>query len=138
MYRGWGQELVSRLGHKFGPCAVKAPTAEVNAADRLKFLIGESHTICQQCELLSTGEVPTFPFLSAEEELPPLAEASVMKQFNTAYIVKLLGVVSDSKPPYVVMEMMEKGNLRDYLRNRRPLNVRRQTSFYILFVRFRW
>uniref|UniRef100_A0A914YBP3 Protein kinase domain-containing protein n=1 Tax=Panagrolaimus superbus TaxID=310955 RepID=A0A914YBP3_9BILA len=43
-----------------------------------------------------------------------------MKQFNTAYIVKLYGVVSEGQPVLVVMEMMDQGNLRDYLRARRP------------------
>lgn len=47
-----------------------------------------------------------------------LIEASVMKQFNVAHIVKLYGVVSEGQPALVVMEMMHKGNLRDYLRSR--------------------
>ncbi|KAK6028704.1 receptor L domain protein, partial [Ostertagia ostertagi] len=48
-------------------------------------------------------------------------EANVMKSFSAdAFIVKLYGVVSDGQPVLVVMEMMEKGNLRDYLRSRRP------------------
>ncbi|VDO79183.1 unnamed protein product [Soboliphyme baturini] len=49
-----------------------------------------------------------------------LIEASVMKKFNTAFIVKLYGVVSEGQPSLVVMEMMENGNLKDYLRSRRP------------------
>lgn len=47
-----------------------------------------------------------------------LIEASVMKQFNTAFIVKLFGVVSEGQPALVVMEMMHKGNLKEYLRSR--------------------
>ena len=31
-----------------------------------------------------------------------------MKQFNTSFIVKLYGVVSDGQPVLVVMELMEK------------------------------
>ncbi|VDO30198.1 unnamed protein product [Onchocerca flexuosa] len=57
---------------------------------------------------------------NSAERLHFLIEASVMKQFNTAFIVKLYGVVSDGQPVLVVMEMMKKGNLRDYLRSRRP------------------
>uniref|UniRef100_A0A914VMH7 receptor protein-tyrosine kinase n=1 Tax=Plectus sambesii TaxID=2011161 RepID=A0A914VMH7_9BILA len=57
---------------------------------------------------------------NSAERLHFLIEASVMKQFNTAFIVKLFGVVSDGQPVLVVMELMEKGNLRDYLRSRRP------------------
>lgn len=57
---------------------------------------------------------------NSAERLHFLIEASVMKQFNTAFIVKLFGVVSDGQPVLVVMELMDKGNLRDYLRSRRP------------------
>ncbi|KRZ21899.1 Insulin receptor [Trichinella pseudospiralis] len=49
-----------------------------------------------------------------------LVEASVMKKFNTAFVVKLYGVVSEGQPALVVMELMSNGNLRDYLRSRRP------------------
>ena len=45
---------------------------------------------------------------SSAERLHFLIEASVMKQFNTSYIVRLYGVVSDGQPVLVVMEMMEK------------------------------
>uniref|UniRef100_A0A7E4UYN0 receptor protein-tyrosine kinase n=1 Tax=Panagrellus redivivus TaxID=6233 RepID=A0A7E4UYN0_PANRE len=54
------------------------------------------------------------------ERLHFLIEASVMKLFNTAFVIKLLGVVSSCQNLLVIMEMMELGNLRDYLRARRP------------------
>ncbi|CAJ0927356.1 unnamed protein product, partial [Mesorhabditis belari] len=57
---------------------------------------------------------------SASDRFHFLLEASVMKQFNTNFIVKLYGVVSDGQPVLVVMEMMSKGNLKDFLRSRRP------------------
>uniref|UniRef100_A0A914ZU15 receptor protein-tyrosine kinase n=1 Tax=Parascaris univalens TaxID=6257 RepID=A0A914ZU15_PARUN len=57
---------------------------------------------------------------NSAERLHFLVEASVMKQFHTSFIVKLYGVVSDGQPVLVVMELMKKGNLRDYLRSRRP------------------
>ncbi len=41
-------------------------------------------------------------------------------RFSSTYVVKLYGVVSDGQPALVVMEYMENGNLRDYLRSRRP------------------
>ncbi|KAI6233648.1 Receptor protein-tyrosine kinase [Aphelenchoides fujianensis] len=64
--------------------------------------------------------VKTMPETSTNRErLHFLIEASVMKQFNTSFIVKLFGVVSD-QPVLVVMEMMAKGNLRDFLRAHRP------------------
>nr|CAD2170558.1 unnamed protein product [Meloidogyne enterolobii] len=65
--------------------------------------------------------VKTVPETASNaERLHFLIEASVMKQFNTSFIVKLYGVVSDGQPVLVVMELMEKGNLRDFLRSHRP------------------
>ncbi|XP_012284589.1 insulin-like receptor isoform X2 [Orussus abietinus] len=45
-----------------------------------------------------------------------LNEASVMKNFSTFHIIKLLGVVSIGNPPFVIMELMENGDLKTYLR----------------------
>ncbi|WKY00850.1 hypothetical protein Q1695_015122 [Nippostrongylus brasiliensis] len=87
VYRGYGNNVLSRCGDTFGLCAIKTVTETANSAERLHFLL----------------------------------EANVMKSFSAeAFIVKLYGVVSDGQPVLVVMEMMEKGNLRDYLRSRRP------------------
>ncbi|XP_055591347.1 insulin-like receptor [Uranotaenia lowii] len=49
-----------------------------------------------------------------------LTEASVMKQFNTHHVVRLLGVVSQGEPTMVVMELMTNGDLKSYLRRHRP------------------
>lgn len=49
-----------------------------------------------------------------------LNEASVMKEINTTHVVKLLGVVSQGQPTLVLMELMENGDLRKYLRSLRP------------------
>jgi serine/threonine protein kinase len=46
-----------------------------------------------------------------------LHEATVMKAYTTAYIVQLFGVVSDGQPAMIIMELMARGNLRDYLRH---------------------
>ena len=54
-----------------------------------------------------------------------LNEASVMKEINTAHVVKLLGVVSQGQPTLVLMELMENGDLRKYLRSLRPDNNNR-------------
>ncbi|EYC15628.1 hypothetical protein Y032_0036g3259 [Ancylostoma ceylanicum] len=87
VYRGYGNNVLSKCGDTFGVCAIKTVTETANSAERLHFLL----------------------------------EANVMKSFSAeAFIVKLYGVVSDGQPVLVVMEMMEKGNLRDYLRSRRP------------------
>ncbi|XP_051164841.1 insulin-like receptor [Leptopilina boulardi] len=45
-----------------------------------------------------------------------LNEASVMKNFSSYHIVKLLGVISVGMPTYVVMELMHNGDLKLYLR----------------------
>lgn len=49
-----------------------------------------------------------------------LSEASVMKQFDTYHVVRLLGVCSRGQPALVVMELMKKGDLKSYLRAHRP------------------
>jgi insulin receptor len=55
-----------------------------------------------------------------KERISFLNEASVMKQFDTAFVVRLLGVVSQSQPTFVVMELMANGDLKGYLRSHRP------------------
>lgn len=55
-----------------------------------------------------------------KERVSFLNEASVMKQFDTAFVVRLLGVVSQTQPTYVVMELMTNGDLKTYLRSHRP------------------
>lgn len=43
-----------------------------------------------------------------------------MKAFDTAHVVRLLGVVSQGQPTLVVMELMANGDLKSYLRSHRP------------------
>jgi serine/threonine protein kinase len=50
-----------------------------------------------------------------------LREASVMKGLDCAHVVRLIGVVSASTPVLVLMEIMDQGDLRSYLRKHRPL-----------------
>lgn len=54
------------------------------------------------------------------ERLEFLNEASVMKAFDTAHVVRLLGVVSQGQPTLVIMELMANGDLKSYLRSHRP------------------
>uniref|UniRef100_A0ABD2XMG2 Tyrosine-protein kinase receptor n=1 Tax=Trichogramma kaykai TaxID=54128 RepID=A0ABD2XMG2_9HYME len=54
------------------------------------------------------------------ERVDFLNEASVMKGFDTHHVVKLLGVVSQGHPVLVIMELMENGDLKSFLRNHRP------------------
>lgn len=46
-----------------------------------------------------------------------LKEANMMKSINTTHIVKLLGVVSKDNPAYLVLEYMDNGDLKEYLKN---------------------
>lgn len=57
---------------------------------------------------------------SKEMENDFLREACLMKSLNSAcFIVKLLGVVSRDSPPLVLMELMDFGDLKNYLRSTR-------------------
>ncbi|XP_053210076.1 insulin-like peptide receptor isoform X3 [Panonychus citri] len=51
-----------------------------------------------------------------------LNEAQVMKTFDCHHVVKLIGVVTTSQPPWVIMELMPNGDLRNYLLKQRPDN----------------
>lgn len=50
-----------------------------------------------------------------------LTEASIMKQFtDCVHVVRLFGVVSRAQPVLVVMELLDNGDLKSYLRRMRP------------------
>ncbi|XP_054726733.1 insulin-like receptor [Anastrepha obliqua] len=57
------------------------------------------------------------------ERINFLSEASVMKQFDTHHVVRLLGVCSVGQPALVVMELMKFGDLKSYLRAHRPDSI---------------
>ena len=57
---------------------------------------------------------------SYRQKIEFLQEASVMKDYNTEHVIKLIGVVSEGQPALVLMELMENGDLKNYLRNLRP------------------
>ncbi len=44
----------------------------------------------------------------------------VFRAFHTHHVVQLLGIVSIGQPAMVVMELMMKGDLRNYLLKHRP------------------
>lgn len=60
---------------------------------------------------------------SQREKNEFLNEASVMKNFSTFHIIKLIGVVSIENPPFVIMELMENGDLKTYLRRIRDTRL---------------
>lgn len=67
------------------------------------------------CAIKTVNESAT-----AREKDSFLLEASVMKQFHTHHVVRLLGVVSQGDPTLVIMELMANGDLKSYLRRHRP------------------
>ena len=48
-----------------------------------------------------------------------LSEADLMRTIDTPHVVQLLGVVTEGFPQFVVLELMENGDLKKYLRNLR-------------------
>ena len=46
-----------------------------------------------------------------------------MSQFDSDYIVKLLGVCIDKDPYYLLLELMNRGDLVGFLRKSRPTRV---------------
>jgi len=54
------------------------------------------------------------------QRLEFLHEASAMKGLKTEHVVKLIGVVSMGQPTLVLMELMENGDLKNFLYKRRP------------------
>jgi len=57
---------------------------------------------------------------SYRQRIEFLHEASAMKDFKTEHVIKLIGVVSQGQPALVLMELMENGDLKNYLRSLRP------------------
>ena len=60
-----------------------------------------------QCAIKTVNENATD-----KERASFLNEASVMKQFDTHHVVRLLGVVSKGQPTLVIMELMANGDLK--------------------------
>ena len=52
-----------------------------------------------------------------------MKEAKLMSQFDSDYIVKLLGVCIDKDPYYLLLELMNRGDLVGFLRKSRPTRV---------------
>ena len=52
-----------------------------------------------------------------------IKEAKLMGQFDSEFIVRLLGVCFDTEPYYLLMELMNAGDLLSFLRASRPNKV---------------
>ena len=80
------------------------------------------------------------------------------RAFKCHHVVRLLGVVSEGQPAYVIMELMDNGDLKNFLRMHRPeeevshsipnwivrlslrlsLDRRIETNCLVLLLWFRW
>ena len=47
----------------------------------------------------------------------------ILSPFSTEHVIKLIGVVSQSQPVLVLMELMENGDLKEYLRKHRLVTL---------------
>ncbi|KAK6636659.1 hypothetical protein RUM43_010321 [Polyplax serrata] len=56
-----------------------------------------------------------------QEKAEFLKEAQLMSHFKHEHILQLVGVCLDNDPNYILMELMEGGDLLSYLRTNRPL-----------------
>lgn len=77
-----------------------------------------------------------FPLLLRRQRF--LKEATVMKAFNAYHVVRLLGVVSKTQKPMVLMEYMANGDLKAYLRANRSTedvsNLYNMSLIWVFFV----
>uniref|UniRef100_T2MGU8 Tyrosine-protein kinase receptor n=1 Tax=Hydra vulgaris TaxID=6087 RepID=T2MGU8_HYDVU len=80
---------------------------------------GIAHGIGDHAELRVAVKT-TNENASIHDRIQILQEASIMKAFNCNHVVKLIGVVSQGQPTFVVMELMGRGDLKSYLKERRP------------------
>ena len=60
---------------------------------------------------------------SDQEKEEFLKEALLMSNFRHEHILRLLGVCLDNDPQFIILELMEGGDLLSYLRNARPTQV---------------
>ncbi|CAF0942255.1 unnamed protein product [Adineta steineri] len=81
-------------------------------------LIGQGHfgQVYKGVLKLSDGTLkPCAVKLRTTHPTDLLQEASIMKQFQCYHVIQLYGICSRIRPPYVVMELMENGDLKNYL-----------------------
>ena len=58
-----------------------------------------------------------------------LKEALLMSNFKYELILRLLGVCLDNDPQFIILELMEGGDLLSYLRSSRPTQVCITTNY---------
>ena len=80
---------------------------------------GTVFVACIQMSSLIVEKILILSYTTFIFRMTFLEEAQIMKGFNTTHVVRLLGVVSQTAEPLVIMEYMTKGDLKSYLRSRR-------------------
>ncbi|VDI48787.1 anaplastic lymphoma kinase, partial [Mytilus galloprovincialis] len=66
----------------------------------------------------------TLPALTTEQaELDFLMEAVIMSKFQHPNIVKFIGVCFECHPRYIILELLEGGDLKTFLREMRPKSM---------------
>lgn len=68
-----------------------------------------------------------------QEKAEFLKEAQLMSNLKHAHILRLIGICFENDALYIIMELMQGGDLLSYLRQRRPSDVIILTK-YIVFV----
>ena len=63
-----------------------------------------------------------------------LKEALLMSNFKHAHIIRLLGVCLDNDPQFIILELMEGGDLLSYLRASRPTAVSDPSAHGIHYI----
>lgn len=70
------------------------------------------------------------------EILEFIKEAKLMNNFKHRHILQLIGVCLDNDPNFIIMELMEEGDLLSYLRKNRPTNVCSNTKIFFNIIKY--
>ena len=63
-----------------------------------------------------------------------LKEALLMSNFKHEHIIGLLGVCLDNDPQFIILELMEGGDLLSYLRSSRPTAVSHKYDISLVYL----
>ncbi|CAM4976870.1 unnamed protein product, partial [Rotaria socialis] len=118
----------------------KNPNYELYTPDRweidkdsvtLERLIGQGHfgQVYQGVLKLPDGTLkPCAIKVRTSHATDLLQEASIMKQFRCYHVIQLYGICSRIRPPFVVMELMVNGDLKNYLYRHRQNEINPRSS----------
>ncbi len=71
---------------------------------------------------------------SADDKAAFLKEAQLMSKFKHAHILQLIGICLDNDPNFIILELMEAGDLASFLR--KPLHRQRLTLADLVNISF--